>query len=75
MWSDGTPFDYELWGMGEPNNPESENCVHMYANDGILHLIKLWNNAPCFEGYIYVCKYDKGWYVTFSDELILITLL
>ncbi|XP_042347054.1 galactose-specific lectin nattectin-like [Plectropomus leopardus] len=32
LWSDGTKFDFNGWGKGEPNNSGGEHCMEMNFN-------------------------------------------
>jgi hypothetical protein len=52
VWTDGTPFDFEDWGDGEPNNSGEEDCCHWADwNDG------RWNDMPCDYHLPYVCQF------------------
>ncbi|XP_054844533.1 C-type lectin lectoxin-Enh2-like [Eublepharis macularius] len=43
-WSDWSPFFYQAWSDGEPNNfGGGEFCVHVSKKDEF----KLWNDADC----------------------------
>ncbi|XP_078020135.1 type-2 ice-structuring protein-like isoform X1 [Epinephelus lanceolatus] len=55
FWSDGTPFHYQKWCHGEPNNRGGrEHCLQMnHAAD------KCWNDLPCFSQLPYVCAMDS----------------
>ena len=57
VWSDGTPFDYNNWAAGEPNNAGTENCVEMWDQAGELHE---WNDLPCSDQRAFVCKQTVG---------------
>ncbi len=39
-WSDGTPWDYEFWAEGEPDNTFEEDCAFMRPTGG-------WNDHAC----------------------------
>ena len=56
-WEDGSPWDYEFWTYGEPNNlggSENHVVVH-YSPDGS------WNDdeAPEFYGCLFVDTVSK----------------
>ena len=51
VWTDGTPFDYDAWGNGEPNDAGSEDCAHWADWTG-----GQWNDIPCDYEIPYVCK-------------------
>lgn len=50
-WTDGTPFDFDAWHSGEPNNAGGENCGTLASWAG-----GNWNDVPCWDGRPYVCK-------------------
>ncbi|XP_072543839.1 lactose-binding lectin l-2-like [Salminus brasiliensis] len=50
LWSDGTKFDYSRWNVNEPNNLNSECCVHLNWTGE-----KNWNDIPCELQYPFVC--------------------
>ncbi|XP_072543843.1 C-type mannose receptor 2-like [Salminus brasiliensis] len=50
LWSDGTKFDYSRWNVNEPNNLNSECCVHLNWSGE-----KNWNDIPCELQYPFVC--------------------
>ncbi|XP_072047756.1 echinoidin-like [Amphiura filiformis] len=59
-WTDGTPFDYNEWGPGEPSNSHnvgSEDCTHFVDADA-PHAWKPWNDLPCdyVIRYPFICK-------------------
>jgi hypothetical protein len=49
-WTDGSPFDYTDWKMGEPSNKTSSNCAAVSMNNGY------WTAQDCFNLKPYVCK-------------------
>ena len=56
-WTDGTPYDFQAWAPGEPNDDDgSELCVEMY----IENAPGLWNDHLCFTSRHYVCKTEMG---------------
>ncbi|XP_049436960.1 galactose-specific lectin nattectin-like [Epinephelus fuscoguttatus] len=53
MWTDGSKFDYQAWGPGEPNNNgRTEHCVEMNWRE------QYWNDIPCNVGRPFVCAKD-----------------
>ena len=49
-WSDGTYFNYENWGSGEPNRLNGfEDCVELRSSG-------TWNDANCYLSQNFVCK-------------------
>ena len=51
MWTDGTPFDFDHWDIGEPDGGETENCVQLIEDSGN------WIDAECDQMNEFVCKY------------------
>jgi hypothetical protein len=52
VWTDGTPFDYEGWAGGEPNDAgDNEECVHLASWAG-----GFWNDIPCEVELRYICR-------------------
>ncbi|XP_059189846.1 galactose-specific lectin nattectin-like [Centropristis striata] len=49
LWSDGTPFDYARWSIGEPNNYGYEHCVEMNWGGNY------WNDNRCYHHKHFVC--------------------
>uniref|UniRef100_A0A667YV90 C-type lectin domain-containing protein n=1 Tax=Myripristis murdjan TaxID=586833 RepID=A0A667YV90_9TELE len=50
MWSDGSRFDFQGWGWGEPNNHQGrESCVEI--NYGGTR----WNDWACEDQFPFVC--------------------
>ena len=45
-WPDGSPYDYEHWNDGEPNNVNNEDCTQ--TNGGG------WNDVPCHLSLIHI---------------------
>lgn len=52
VWSDGTPFEYDDWRYGEPNNVGNEDCARLSRDK--------WNDQPCRLNYHYICERPKG---------------
>ncbi|XP_028401048.1 adhesion G protein-coupled receptor L2-like [Dendronephthya gigantea] len=49
-YPNGYPTSYTNWYTGQPSNSNgNENCVEMWP-DGV------WNDAPCFETYPFICE-------------------
>jgi hypothetical protein len=44
VWIDGTPFVYENWAPGEPNEAGDEDCA---STIGIQNGQAEWNDVPC----------------------------
>lgn len=52
QWSDGTPWAYELWAPGEPDNTFEEDCAFMRITDQ-----GGWNDHACGDiRPAYVCE-------------------
>ena len=55
QWVDESPFDYNNWQDGDPNNSDdSRYCAYMYSSWGT------WDDAPCTDGHEYICKAKKS---------------
>ncbi|XP_042225734.1 macrophage mannose receptor 1-like isoform X2 [Homarus americanus] len=55
-WVDGTPFDFDNWAKGEPNNDMgAEDCVAMYN-----HRQGYWGDENCGKLMGRVCKRPHG---------------
>ena len=53
-WSDGTPFDYDAWLAGEPNNDSGGigDCGHTWLDSG-----GVWNDIICTRTDVgYICR-------------------
>ncbi|KAK0403531.1 hypothetical protein QR680_016977 [Steinernema hermaphroditum] len=46
-WTDGTPWDYDLFAPGEPNHQGTEKCINIYTDHEKPYLRNLWNNLSC----------------------------
>uniref|UniRef100_A0AC34FPZ3 C-type lectin domain-containing protein n=1 Tax=Panagrolaimus sp. ES5 TaxID=591445 RepID=A0AC34FPZ3_9BILA len=55
-WTDGTPFNFEDWAKGEPQNISGNNCAGLSITDG------LWKSDDCFKAKPYICKVDKSFF-------------
>ncbi|XP_069468594.1 C-type lectin BfL-2-like [Ambystoma mexicanum] len=52
IWTDGSPFNYQNWSPGEPNNYMNvEFCIEMYPTGK-------WNDVPCTHKQPFICKYN-----------------
>ena len=54
VWSDGTPWDYSNWALGEPNDFGGEDCVEF--GNRALGERDLWNDKSCSVVRTFVCK-------------------
>ncbi|XP_041458281.1 macrophage mannose receptor 1-like isoform X1 [Lytechinus variegatus] len=55
-WSDGSPYTYENWDRGEPNNHNGEElCGEIYRYNG-LQQNGVWNDAACGVNTPFICK-------------------
>ncbi|XP_047424697.1 macrophage mannose receptor 1 [Mugil cephalus] len=55
-WSDGSPFAYENWGYGEPNNHnDNEHCAEVTVN-----YRRRWNDRHCEAYNNWICQIRKG---------------
>ena len=56
-WLDGTAVadTFSAWNTGEPNNPGSENCGHLYVSRSAKGK---WNDDPCFIPRAIVCQME-----------------
>uniref|UniRef100_A0A671TNW3 Galactose-specific lectin nattectin-like n=1 Tax=Sparus aurata TaxID=8175 RepID=A0A671TNW3_SPAAU len=50
FWSDGTPFSYNYWATGQPDNRANANCLLMNFGDQ-----KKFDDQPCHYGMPFVC--------------------
>ncbi|XP_034026660.1 macrophage mannose receptor 1-like [Thalassophryne amazonica] len=56
VWTDGSPFEYENWGYGEPNNHNNnEHCAEMFYYYG-----RHWNDQHCEHYNDWICQIRKG---------------
>ncbi len=51
-WPDGTPYVYQNWARGHPNNNGNADCVAMPAEQPVA----LWFSLQCQEELAYVCS-------------------
>lgn len=55
-WTDGSPFEYENWDYGEPNNHnDDEHCVEVQSN-----YRRSWNDRHCEFYNDWICQIHKG---------------
>ncbi|XP_073339236.1 ladderlectin-like [Pagrus major] len=51
FWSDGSGFNFHLWGIDEPNNSGgNERCIEINRS-----VYDLWNDMPCEFQFPFVC--------------------
>ncbi|XP_074518386.1 ladderlectin-like [Halichoeres trimaculatus] len=50
LWSDGTPFDFEHWDVGQPDNKANAGCMLMNFGDD-----KKFDDQPCDYLKSFVC--------------------
>jgi len=51
-WSDGTPYDFDGWYVGQPNGGDAENCVCM----GVGRWDGAWDDSNCYYGRRVACR-------------------
>ncbi|XP_033841443.2 macrophage mannose receptor 1 [Periophthalmus magnuspinnatus] len=55
-WTDDSPFEYENWGYGEPNNHnDNEHCTELNSYYG-----RPWNDRHCGFYSDWICQIRKG---------------
>ncbi|XP_074478489.1 macrophage mannose receptor 1 [Sebastes fasciatus] len=55
-WTDGSPFAFENWGYGEPNNHnDNEHCAEAHIYYG-----RHWNDRHCEDYNDWLCEIRKG---------------
>jgi hypothetical protein len=52
LWPDATPFDYDNFRAGVPNNDNNEDCVVIEGNNG-----GSWDDRQCGLAFSYVCGF------------------
>ncbi|XP_067107531.1 macrophage mannose receptor 1 [Osmerus mordax] len=58
VWTDGSPFSFEEWELGEPNNHnDAELCVETKTYFGSLFR---WNDRNCEANNDWICQIRKG---------------
>lgn len=62
--SNGSPFTYTKWFVGEPNGGTKENCLSVNTRGGQGYA---WNDAPCTEEHHFICEYYE-YYPTSVEE-------
>ncbi|XP_057680492.1 macrophage mannose receptor 1 [Corythoichthys intestinalis] len=56
VWTDGSPYGYENWGYGEPNNyNDVEHCTEVHTYYG-----RHWNDRHCESYNDWICQIQKG---------------
>jgi len=58
-WTDCTPWDFTVWGTGEPSNTGDEDCLEVYQfNDQHENKVadKKWNDDKCSKEFGFVCS-------------------
>ncbi|XP_061778196.1 macrophage mannose receptor 1 [Nerophis ophidion] len=56
IWTDGSPYGYENWGYGEPNNyNDNEHCAEVQFYYG-----RHWNDRHCEVYNDWLCQIQKG---------------
>ncbi|XP_026542182.1 macrophage mannose receptor 1-like isoform X2 [Notechis scutatus] len=53
LWIDNAVVNFVNWNTGEPSSQNDEDCVEMFASNGI------WNNVYCNSYLGYICKKPK----------------
>ncbi|KAK6486771.1 lectin-like isoform X2 [Huso huso] len=52
-WTDGSPWRFTNWMLGEPNNSGSdENCIEIFHNGD-----RRWNDINCRDKKSFICSY------------------
>ena len=56
VWSDGTPWDYRNWALGEPNNPGKQDCSRTWVFGHLSSEQSKWDDYYCNNMQTFVCK-------------------
>uniref|UniRef100_A0A914XZ52 C-type lectin domain-containing protein n=1 Tax=Panagrolaimus superbus TaxID=310955 RepID=A0A914XZ52_9BILA len=58
QWTDGTPFDYNKWGVSQPDKPELQHCVQLFSSSNQCNWhVGDFNNFVCtIKLSSYICK-------------------
>ncbi|KAM7369802.1 hypothetical protein PAMP_011093 [Pampus punctatissimus] len=66
VWTDGSPYGFENWGYGEPNNyNNNEHCVEAHSYYG-----RHWNDRHCESYNDWICQIRKVYNTTEDGWII-----
>jgi len=72
VWSDGTPWDYRNWALGEPNNPGKQDCSRTWVFGHLSSEQSKWDDYYCNNMQTFVCK--KGYSGTVIRNTLIATI-
>ena len=60
-WVDQTPFDYNNWQEGEPNNlDDNRYCSKVYATGVGEEMLGKWDDTLCEYPLAFICEIKRG---------------